>query len=119
MNRWLLIIIVILVLCALAPGTPRPKPTPVVTEPPPVETQPVETQPVETEPVVVTEPAQPTEPIVATDVGDWPNYVATKADDEPKEYKLPAGGFGPPAQSAPACASMLIALAVFLWKLRP
>ena len=116
MNKLLLAIIVILALCSMAPGTPRPKPTTVVTEPPPVETQPVETEPVATEePEQPTEPAQPTEPVVATDIGDWPNYVATKPDTEPKEYKLPAGGFGPPAQT-PACASLLLALVALAWK---
>jgi len=120
MNKLLLAIIVILALCSMAPGTPRPKPTLPVTEPPPVETQPVETEPPATEPVE-TEPVEPTDPVITEPVAtdDWPGYVATKSDAEPKEYKLPAGGFGPPAQTAPACASMLIALAVFLWKLRP
>lgn len=105
MNKILLAIIIILALCSMAPGTPQTPP------PPP----PVETQPVETEPVVVTEePAQPTEPIMATDIGDWPGYVPTTEGREPKEYKLPSGGYGP--QSAPACASILLALVALAWK---
>ena len=117
MNRWLLILIVILALCAMAPGTPRPKPTTVVTEPPPVETEPVETEPPATEPVE-TEPVEPTDPVITEPVAtdDWPGYVATKPDTEPKEYKLPGSGFGPPAQT-PACASLLLALFALAWRL--
>jgi len=116
MNKILLAIIVILALCAMAPGTPRPKPTPVVTEPPPVETQPVETEPPATEPVE-TEPVEPTDPVITEPVAtdDWPGYIPTKADRERKDAALPGSGFGPPAQT-PACASMLLALVALAWK---
>ena len=116
MNKILLAIIVILAMCSMAPGTPRPKPTP--PPPPPVETQPVETEPPATEPVE-TEPVEPTDPVITEPVAtdDWPGYVATKPDSEPKEYKLPGSGFGPPAQSAPACASILLALFALAWRL--
>lgn len=106
------LIVVTLALAIMAPGTPGTPP--VKKTPPPVETTeppPVETQPVETQPVVVTEP-----PVIATDVGDWPDYVATKPERERKDAALPAGGFGPPAQTAPACASLLLALVALAWK---
>jgi hypothetical protein len=104
------LIVIFLALSVMAPGTPRPKPTTVVTEPP--ATEPVETEPpaIDTEPVVVTEP-----PVVVTDVWE-PQWLPTREGKERKDAALPGSGFGPPVQSAPACASMLLAAFSVAWK---
>jgi hypothetical protein len=113
MKRLLFVLIIILAaVCIMAAGPGPTKPPPEKTQPPPVETEP---PPAETKPPVETEPAE-TEP--PDDPAETPERGTTPEPNKPEQeriIRLPQSGYGPP-QTAPACASMLLALIVLAWK---
>jgi outer membrane biosynthesis protein TonB len=133
MKKLLFILLIAFTLLAFRPGPTKPPPVetkpppPVETlPPPPIETKPpAETKPppVETQP-----PPEITEP-PEHGVTPEPNKPKSKAENEPREIRLPSGGYGPqeaPANQTPwalaivcACVlglgSILLALFVGAW----